>query len=95
MSTLFVAVFALALVGWAARLWHMAERAERLVVLRLDGGTFLLARQPDGRYLLIHPVHVPAVLARYEAQLTVERWRALRAAVARPFRWSRAAAQVH
>ena len=95
MSTLFVAAFALALVGWAARLWHMADRAEHLVLLRLEGGTFLLARQPDGRFLLIHPLQVPAVLARFEAQLTVERWRALRATLARPFRWSRTAAQLH
>lgn len=95
MSTLFVVAFALALVGWAAQLWHLAERAEHLVVLRLDGGTFLLARQPDGRFLLIRPVHLPVVLARYEARLTVDRWRAVRAVVARPFRWNRAAAQLH
>ena len=95
MITLFVAAFVLALAGWAARLWMMAERAEHLVLLRLDGGTFLLARQPDGRFLLIHPLLVPAVLWRYEVQLTVRRWRALRAALARPFRWSRAAAQLH
>lgn len=95
MVTLFVAALALTLAGWAARLWVLAERTEHLVVLRLDGGTFLLARQPDGRFLVIHPLHVPAVLGRYEARLTAERYRSLRAALARPFRWSRAAAQLH
>lgn len=91
----FVTVLALALAGWAARLWILAQRTEHLVVLRLEGGTFLLARQPDGRFLLINPLRAPAVLARYEAQLTVERYRAFRAALARPFRWSRAAAHLH
>ncbi len=95
MSTLFVAAFALALVGWAARLWIMAQRAEHLVVLPLDGGTFLLARQPDRRFLLINPLQVPAVLWRYEVLLTVERYRALRTALARPLRWTRAAAHLH
>jgi hypothetical protein len=92
----FATVLALALAGWAARLWVLAQRAEHLVVLRLDRGTtFLLARQPDGRFLLINPLQVPAALARYEAHLTVERWRALRTAVARPFRWTRAPAHLH
>jgi hypothetical protein len=91
----FATVLALALAGWAARLWVLVQRAEHLVVLRLDGGTFLLVRQPDGRFLLINPFQVPAALARYEAQLTVERYRAFRAAMARPFRWTRAAAHLH
>ena len=91
MTSLFVTALVLALAGWAARLWIMAQRAEHLVVLRLDGGTFLLARQPDHRFLLINPLRVPAVLWRYEVHLTVERWHALRAAVARPFRWTRRA----
>ena len=94
-SLTFVSVLALALGGWAARLWFLAQRAEHLVVLRLDGGTFLLARQPEGRYLLINPLQAPAVLLRFEVLLTVERWRAFRAALARPFRWSRAAAHLH
>ena len=94
-STTFVAVFALALAGWAVRLWIMAQRAEHVVVLRLNGGTFVLARQPEGRYLLINPLRAPAALARYEVLLTVERWHAVRAALARPFPWSRAAAHLH
>jgi hypothetical protein len=94
-SMTFVTVLALTLAGWAARLWILAQRAEHLVVLRLDGGTFLLARQPDGRYLLINPLRAPAALARFEAMMTVERYHALRAALARPFRWSRAAAHLH
>lgn len=94
MTTVFVIALALALSGWTARLWVLADRAEHLVVLRLERGTFLLGRQPDGRFLLISPLGVPAVLARFEAQRTVERWHALRAAVARPFRWHRAAAQL-
>lgn len=91
----FVTVLGLALAGWVARLWVLAQRAEHLVVLRLDGGTFLLARQPDGRFLLINPLQAPAVLARYEALLTVERYRAFRAALRRPFRWHRAPAHLH
>lgn len=91
----FATVLALALAGWAARLWVLAQRAEHLVVLRLDGGTFLLARQPDGRFLLINPLRAPAALARYEALITAERYRALRAAVGRPFRWHRAPAHLH
>jgi hypothetical protein len=91
----FATVLALALTGWAARLWILAQRAEHLVVLRLDGGTFLLARQPDGRFLLINPLQAPAVLARYEALITVERYRSVRAAVGRPFRWHRAPAHLH
>lgn len=91
MTSLFVTALVLALAGWAARLWIMAQRTEHLVVLRLDRGTFLLARQPDRRFLLVNPLEVPAVLLRYEVQLTVERWRALRAAAARPFRWTRRA----
>ena len=85
----------LALAGWAARLWVVAERSEHLVVLRLEAGTFLLARQTDGRYLLINPLLVPAVLWRYKVLLTVERYRALRTAVARPLRWTRATAHLH
>ena len=95
MMSSFAMALLLALAGWAARLWVLAQRAEHLVVLRLDGGTFLLARQQDRRYLLIHPVRVPAVLWRYEVMLTVERFGAVRAALARPFRWSRAAAHLH
>lgn len=91
----FVTVLALALAGWAARLWILAQRAEHVVVLRLDGGTFLLARQPDGRYLLINPLQAPAALARFEALLTAERYRALRAALGRPFHWRRAPAHLH
>lgn len=95
MTSMFVAALVLALVGWAARLWVMAQRAEHLLVLRLEGGTFLLARQQDGRFLLINPLQVPAVLWRYEVLLTVERYRALRTALARPLRWTRAAAHLH
>jgi hypothetical protein len=95
MTSMFVAALVLALVGWAARLWVMAQRAEHLLVLRLEGGTFLLARQPDGRFLLTNPLRVPAVLWRYEVLLTVERYRALRTALARPLRWTRAAAHLH
>lgn len=91
MTLLFVTALVLALAGWAARLWIMAQRAEHLVVLRLERGTFLLARQPDRRFLLVNPLQVPAVLWRYEVRLTVERFRAPRAAVARPFRWTRRA----
>ena len=95
MTSMFVGALVLALAGWAARLWVAAERAEHLLVLRLEGGTFLLARQPDGRFLLIHPLRVPAVLWRYEVLLTVERFRALRTALARPLRWTRATAHLH
>lgn len=95
MTSLFVAALVLALAGWAARLWMLAERAEHLVVLRLQGGTFLLARQPDRRFGLINPLQLPAVLWQFEVLLTVERYRSLRAALARPFRWSRATASLH
>lgn len=95
MTSAFVIALVLALAGWTARLWVLAGRAEHLVVLRLDAGTFLLDRQPDGRFLVISPLRVPASLARFEVQRTVERYHALRAALARPFRWSRAAAQLH
>jgi hypothetical protein len=95
MTWMFVWVTALALAVWAAHLWVAAQRAEHLVVLGLYGGTFLLARQPDGRFLLINPLRVPAVLWRYEVQQTVDRARALRAALARPFRWTRAPAHLH
>ncbi|HEY0016216.1 MAG TPA: hypothetical protein VGC13_07850 [Longimicrobium sp.] len=94
-SLTFVAVLALALAGWAVRLWVLAQRAEHLVVLRLDRGTFLLARQPEGRYLLINPFRAPAALVRFEVLLTRERWHAFRAALARPPRWSRTAAHLH
>jgi|GEM_PF-5846695 len=93
--TTFATVLALALGGWAARLWVLAQRAEHLVVLRLDRGTFLLARQPDGRFLLINPLRAPGALARFEVMMTVERYRAVRAALARPFRWTRATAHLH
>ena len=95
MTSVFVSALVLALAGWAARLWMLAVRAEHLVVLRLDGGTFLLARQRDRRFLLINPLQVPVVLWRYEVMMTVERYRALRAALARPLRWTRAAAHLH
>lgn len=95
MTSVYVTALLLALAGWVARLWMLAVRAEHLVVLRLDGGTFLLARQQDRRFLLINPLQVPVVLWRYEVMLTVERYRALRAALARPFRWTRAAAHLH
>ena len=95
MTSVFVIALALALAGWTARLWVLANRAEHLVVLRLDAGTFLLGRQPDGRFLVIGALGVPAALARFEVLRTVERYHALRAALARPFRWHRAAAQLH
>lgn len=95
MTSAFVIALLLAVAGGMARLWVLASRAEYLVVLRLDRGTFLLGRQQDGRYLLISPLGVPAVLARFEVRRTVERYHALRAALARPFRWSRAAAHLH
>lgn len=95
MMSAFGIALVLALAGWTARLWVLANRAEHVVVLRLERGTFVLARQPDRRYLLISPAGVPAALARFEAQRTVDRWHALRAAVARPFRWHRAAAHLH
>jgi hypothetical protein len=85
----------LTLAVWAGHLWMAAQRAEHLVVLGLDGGTFLLARQRDGRFRVINPLQVPAVLWRYEVRLTVDRYRALRAATARPFRWTRAPAHLH
>lgn len=95
MASMFVGAMVLALAGWATRLWVAAERAEHLLVLRLEGGTFLLARQRDGRFLLINPLRVPAVLWRYEVLLTVERYRAVRTALARPLRWTRATAHLH
>lgn len=95
MTSAFVIALVLALAGWTARLWVLAQRAEHLVVLKLDRGTFYLGRQPDGRWVLTHPLAVPAVLARYEVLRTVERYHAVRTALARPFRWSRAAAQAH
>jgi hypothetical protein len=95
MTSAFVIALVLALAGWAARLWILANRAEHLVVLRLDRGTFLLGRQPDGRFLVISPLGVPAVLWRFEVQRTVDRYHAIRTAVARPFRWTRAAAHLH
>lgn len=95
MLSSFAMALLLALAGWAARLWVLAQRAEHLVVLRLDRGTFYLGRQPDGRYLTVHGLRVPAVLWQFEVMRTVERYHAVRAAVARPFRWSRAAAHLH
>lgn len=95
MTSAFVIALVLALAGWTARLWVLANRAEHLVVLRLDAGTFLLGRQPDGRYLLIKPLEVPAALSRFEVQRTVDRYHALRTALARPFRWHRAPAHLH
>lgn len=95
MTAAIVIALVLALSGWTARLWVLANRAEHVVVLRLERGTFVLARQQDRRYLLVGPVGVPAALARFEVLRTVERWHALRAAVARPFRWHRAAAHLH
>lgn len=95
MTSVFVIALVLAVAGWVARLWVVANRTEHLVVLRLDGGTFLLGRQPDGRYLVISPLGVPRVLARFEAQRTADRYHAIRAAVVRPFRWTRAAAHLH
>jgi hypothetical protein len=95
MTSVFVIALVLAVAGWTARLWVLANRAEHVVVLRLDRGTFVLARQPDRRYLLINPLAVPAALARFEVQRTVDRYHAVRAALARPFRWSRAAAHLH
>ena len=90
-----VIALVLATAGWTVRLWILVNRAEHVVVLRLDAGTFLLGRQPDGRYLLIPPAAVPGILARFEARRTVDRYRALRAALARPFRWTRAAVHLH
>lgn len=95
MTSMFVGALVLALAVWTLRLWVLAQRAEHLVVLRLQAGTFLLARQSDGRFLLINPLLVPAVLWRYDVLLTVERCRALRTALARPLRWTRAAAHLH
>jgi hypothetical protein len=95
MSAAMVIALVLAVAGWTARLWVLASRAEELVVLRLDRGTFLLGRQPDGRFEIISPVRVPGMLARFEARRTVDRWHALKAAVARPFHWTRAAAHLH
>ncbi|WP_420125396.1 hypothetical protein [Longimicrobium sp.] len=95
MTSMFVGALVLALAGWAMRLWLLAQRAEHLVVLRLQAGTFLLARQPEGRFVLVNPLLVPAVLWRYEVLLTVERYRALRTALARPLRWTRATAHLH
>jgi hypothetical protein len=95
MESAFVIALVLALAGWTVRLWVLANRAEHMVVLRLDAGTFLLGRQPDGRFLVISPLGVPGVLARFEVQRTVERYHAVRAALARPFRWHRAAAHLH
>jgi hypothetical protein len=95
MTSAFVIALVLALAGWTARLWVLANRAEHLVVLRLEAGTFLLDRQPDGRFLVISPLRVPGALARFEVQRTVDRYHAIRTALARPFRWTRAAAQLH
>lgn len=95
MTSVFVIALALALTGWTVRLWVLANRAEHLVVLRLDAGTFLLGRQPDGRFLLISPLGVPRALARFEVQRTVDRYHAFRTALARPFRWHRAPAHLH
>lgn len=95
MTSAFVIALVLALAGWTARLWVLANRAEHVVVLRLDAGTFLLGRQPDGRFTLINPLGVPRALARFEVRRTVDRYHALRAALARPFRWHRAAPQLH
>lgn len=95
MTSVFLFALVLAVVGWAARLWVLANRMEHLVVLRLDGGTFLLGRQPDGRYLVISPLGALRVLARLEAQRTADRYHAIQAALARPLRWTRAAAHLH
>lgn len=95
MTSAFVIALVTAVVGWTAWLWVVANRAEHLVVLRLDAGTFLLHRQQDGRFLVISPLRVPAVLARFEVQRTVDRYHAIRTALARPFRWHRAAAHLH
>lgn len=95
MTSAFVIALVLAVAGSVARLWVLANRAEHLVVLRLDAGTFLLGRQPDGRYLVIRPLGVPGVLARFEVLRTVARYHAIRAALVRPLRWTRAAAHLH
>lgn len=98
MTTVLVIAMLLALAGWAARLWVLAQRAEHLVVLRLDRGTFYLGRQPDGRYLVMNPIRVPGVLAQYEGIRTAERFHAIRGTLARlvrPLRWSRAAVHLH
>ena len=98
MTTVFVIAMLLAVTGWAARLWVLAQRAEHLVVLRLDRGTFYLGRQPDGRYLVMNPIRVPGVLAQFESIRSAERYHAIRALLARlarPLRWSRAAAHLH
>lgn len=95
MTSAFVIALVLALAGWTARLWILANRAEHLVVLRLEAGTFLLGRQPDGRFLLIGSLGVPGALARFEAQRTADRYHALRAVLVRPLRWHRAPAHLH
>lgn len=95
MTSAFVIALVLAAAGSVARLWVLANRAEHLVVLRLEAGTFLLGRQPDGRYLVINPLGVPGALARFEVRRTVDRYHAIRAALARPHRWTRAAAHLH
>src|SRR5687767_13245105 len=81
------------LAALAAAAWILATRAEHLVVLRVDGrATFLLAKQADGRFAVVHPVEVPLALARFVAAGTALRVRAPRAAVAaKPMRFSRLA----
>jgi hypothetical protein len=98
MISVFAIALLLALAGWAARLWVLAQRAEHLVVLRLDRGTFYLGRQPDGRLGVMSPVRIPGVLAQYEVIRTVERYQDLRAGVSRltrPRRLHRAPAHLH
>ncbi len=95
MTSAFVIALVLALAGWVARLWVVANRAEHVVVLRLERDTFLLGRQPDGRYRVIGPLGVPRALAQFEALRTADRYHALRAAAVRPRRWTRAAAHLH
>lgn len=90
MTTLFAIGAGAVLGGWTAWLWVDARRAGHVVVVRVRGhGALFLGRQPHGRYELVHPAGLPALLARFEAQRTVQRARAVRAFAARPLRWHR------
>lgn len=93
MIAAFVIALVLALAGGMARLWVLAIREEHLMVLQLEAGSFLLERQHDGRFALIHPLTVPVALARFELRRTLDRYQNVLTPLARP--WHRVAAHLH
>ena len=93
MIAAFVIALVLALTGWMARLWVLAIREEHLMVLELEAGSFLLERQRDGRFALVHPLALPLALARFELRRMLDRYAGCLTPLARP--WHRVAAHLH